>query len=67
MAAGSDSWAVKQGWVSVTPLGLRSDILFSQVSWGEPPDPAAKYVHVHMALHDTPSHKFAYIADNPAC
>ena len=32
MASGSDSWAVKQGWVSITPLGLRSDIIFSQVS-----------------------------------
>ena len=32
MSSGSDSWAVKQGWVSITPLGLRSDIIFSQVS-----------------------------------
>ena len=32
MASGSDSWAVKQGWVSITPLGLRSDIIFSQVN-----------------------------------
>ena len=31
MASGSDSWAVKQGWVSITPLGLRSDIIVSQV------------------------------------
>ena len=23
---GSDSWAVSQGWVAVTPLGLRSDV-----------------------------------------
>ena len=23
---GSDSWAVRQGWVSVTPLGLTADI-----------------------------------------
>lgn len=23
---GSDSWAVHQGWVSVTPLGLEADI-----------------------------------------
>lgn len=23
---GSDSWAVQQGWVSVTPLGLKGDI-----------------------------------------
>ncbi|DBA74282.1 hypothetical protein WJX77_009801 [Trebouxia sp. C0004] len=30
MASGSDSWAVKQGWVSITPLGLRSDVIFSQ-------------------------------------
>lgn len=26
MTVGCDSWAVKQGWISVTPLGLRSDI-----------------------------------------
>lgn len=26
-SAGGDGWAVKQGWVSVTPLGLRSDIV----------------------------------------
>ena len=32
MSSGSDSRAVKQGWVSITPLGLRSDITFSQVS-----------------------------------
>lgn len=25
-SVGGDGWAVKQGWVSVTPLGLRSDI-----------------------------------------
>lgn len=23
---GSDGWAVRQGWVSVTPLGLRQDL-----------------------------------------
>ncbi len=32
MSSGSDSWAVEQGWISITPLGLRSDITFSQVS-----------------------------------
>ena len=35
MASGSDSWAVKQGWVSITPLGLRSDIILSQVTYIE--------------------------------
>ena len=25
-AEGSDAWAVKSGWVSVTPLGLRQDL-----------------------------------------
>lgn len=25
-SVGGDGWAVKNGWVSVTPLGLRSDI-----------------------------------------
>ncbi|KAL0055301.1 hypothetical protein WJX82_010403 [Trebouxia sp. C0006] len=30
MSSGSDSWAVEQGWISITPLGLRSDITFSQ-------------------------------------
>lgn len=23
---GSDTWAVKAGWVAVTPIGLRSDV-----------------------------------------
>ena len=27
---GSDSWAVHQGWVSVTPLGLKGDIAIKQ-------------------------------------
>lgn len=27
---GSDSWAVHQGWVSVTPLGLKADIATRQ-------------------------------------
>ena len=31
MTLGSDSWAVKQGWLSVTPLGLRSDVSIGQV------------------------------------
>lgn len=29
-APGSDSWAVHQGWVSVTPLGLKADIATKQ-------------------------------------
>ena len=35
MASGSDSWAVKRGWVSITPLALRSDIILSQVTYIE--------------------------------
>lgn len=33
---GSDTWAVNRGWVSVTPLSLRSDVPLRLVSsmWG---------------------------------
>lgn len=31
MTPGSDTWAVREGWAAVTPLGLRSDVPFSQV------------------------------------
>ena len=27
---GSDTWAVREGWVAVTPLGLRSDLAFGE-------------------------------------
>lgn len=53
MAAGSDSWAVKQGWVSVTPLGLRSDIAFSQVTLGMV---SASGIDTCACPHGTPSH-----------
>ena len=32
MTPGSDTWAVREGWAAVTPLGLRSDVPFSQVN-----------------------------------
>lgn len=32
---GSDSWAVHHGWVSVTPLSLKSDITAGQVSYSQ--------------------------------
>ncbi|KAK9820212.1 hypothetical protein WJX72_007536 [[Myrmecia] bisecta] len=48
---GSDTWAVKEGWVSVTPLGLRSDIPFGKEQRLNPGIPAVLGGAVQLAAN----------------
>ncbi|KAK9838311.1 hypothetical protein WJX81_003708 [Elliptochloris bilobata] len=47
---GSDTWAVREGWASVTPLGLRSDLAFGHESGAADPLGAADVPRVAAAL-----------------
>ena len=46
---GSDTWAVREGWVAVTPLGLRSDLAFGEARPSLMANPANPNKIVHTA------------------
>lgn len=47
---GTDSWAVTEGWVAVTPVGLHSDVPLSQVRCHTQVDRQAAWGCVHWRL-----------------